>query len=132
VLSLGEVSDMTELVFHAGARRFDTAAVVGPMATWALASLEVLAESGLPQLFERAHGLAQMLAKRLTERDVDVAARGNSTLVSWHAPDPEAVVSRLAASDVVVRSIVHRGLVRASVGAWNSEDDLERLIEHAH
>ncbi|HEY1510857.1 MAG TPA: aminotransferase class V-fold PLP-dependent enzyme [Solirubrobacteraceae bacterium] len=132
VLSLGEVSEMTELVFHAGARRFDTAAVVGPLATWALASLEVLAESGLRSNFERGPGLAQTLARRLNERGAAVAQRGNSTLVSWHAPDPEAVVSRLAAHQVVVRSIVHRGLVRASVGAWNTEDDVERVIEHAH
>jgi selenocysteine lyase/cysteine desulfurase/predicted CoA-binding protein len=130
VLSLGEVSEITELVFHADARRFDTAAVVGPLATWALASLEVLAESDLRWIFERGPRLAQTLAQQLTERDLAVARRGNSTLVSWHAPDPEVVVSRLAAQNVVVRSIMHRGLVRASVGAWNSEDDIERLIEH--
>ena len=46
VLSLGEVSDMRELVFHADARRFDTASVIGSAGTWALASLEVLAEAG--------------------------------------------------------------------------------------
>jgi selenocysteine lyase/cysteine desulfurase len=28
-----------------------------------------------------------------------------------------------------VRYLPGRGLVRASVGAWNSEDDLERLLE---
>ena len=60
-----------------------------------------------------------------------VAPRGASTLVSWDADDPEQVVSRLAANGVVVRSIVQRGLVRASVGAWNSEEDLDRLIGHA-
>jgi hypothetical protein len=30
---------------------------------------------------------------------------------------------------VVVRYLPGRGLVRASVGAWNSADDLERLLE---
>jgi hypothetical protein len=29
---------------------------------------------------------------------------------------------------VVIRWLPGRGLVRASVGAWSSEDDLERLV----
>ena len=131
VLSLGEVSDMSELVFHADARRFDTASVIGSAGTWALASLEVLAEAGPEPPVETGPRLAATLAQRLGERGVAVAARGPSTLVSWNADDPEQVVSRLAANGVVVRSIVQRGLVRASVGAWNSEEDLDRLIGHA-
>jgi selenocysteine lyase/cysteine desulfurase len=37
-------------------------------------------------------------------------------------------VERLAAEGVVVRSINEFGLVRASVGAWTAEEELERLI----
>jgi L-cysteine/cystine lyase len=132
VLSLGEVSDSTRgLIYHSDARRFDTAAVVGPLATWALASLEVLAESDLSWVTERGPRLAAKLAECLAAQGVTVAPRDHSTLVSWQVPDPEDAVKRLAAKDVVVRSVVQRGLVRASVGAWNSEDDLERLLAHA-
>jgi L-cysteine/cystine lyase len=122
---------MSALVFHADARRFDTASVIGSAGTWALASLEVLAEAGPELPTETGPRLAAALAQRLTERGVTVAPRGASTLVSWEADDPEQGVSRLAANGVVVRSIIQRGLVRASVGAWNSEDDLDRLIGHA-
>jgi selenocysteine lyase/cysteine desulfurase len=132
VLSLAEVSDSPGgLIYHSDARRFDTAAVVGPLATWALASLEVLTESDLSWVTERGPRLAAKLAERLAAQGVTVARRGDSTLVSWQVPDPENVVTRLATHDVVVRSVVQRGLVRASVGAWNSEDDLERLLAHA-
>ena len=64
----------------------------------------------------------------LAERGRDVASRGRSTLVAWHSDDPEEEVQRLAADGVLVRHLPGRGLVRASVGAWSNEDDLERLV----
>ena len=38
------------------------------------------------------------------------------------------VVERLAAAGVIVRDLPGTGLVRASVGWWTSDDDLERLV----
>jgi selenocysteine lyase/cysteine desulfurase len=49
--------------------------------------------------------------------------------VSWAAEDPPGEVERLAGEGVVVRSIPAFGIVRASVGAWTSEEELERLVE---
>ena len=53
-----------------------------------------------------------------------------ATIVSWRpeGEDPADVVARLAEADVVVRDIPRTGLVRASVGWWTSEGDLERLV----
>jgi L-cysteine/cystine lyase len=53
-----------------------------------------------------------------------------ATLVAWRVPaeDSAGIVSRLAAAGVVVRDLPGRGLVRASVGWWTNEDDLERLV----
>ena len=62
------------------------------------------------------------------ERGLEVAPRGDSTLVSWRDPDPEARVKTMAEGGVVVRHLPGSGLVRASVGAWSSEEDLERLL----
>ena len=131
MLSLGDAQDPSQLVFHASARRFDTAPVSGPLATWALAAMEVLDDAGPAWIHERGPTLAQTLAARLRERGLTVAPRGPSTLVSWVAQDPEATVARLADAGVVVRSIVARGLVRASVGAWNDAEDLARLVAAA-
>jgi selenocysteine lyase/cysteine desulfurase len=53
-----------------------------------------------------------------------------ATLVSWRVPtDTSAeIVARLGDADVFVRDLPGRGLVRASVGWWTSEDDLDRLL----
>jgi selenocysteine lyase/cysteine desulfurase len=67
----------------------------------------------------------------LTARGLEVRPRGRSTLVSWAAEDADAEVARLAAERVVVRSIPAFGLVRASVGAWTSEEEIERLVDLA-
>jgi L-cysteine/cystine lyase len=113
----------------AGAARLDQGFPVGLRSAWALASLGVLADAGWEWVFERAASMAASLASSLASRGLSVAPRGRSTLVSWRAEDPPAEVQRLAASGIVVRSItLHGGLVRASVGAWNSEEDIERLV----
>ena len=85
-------------------------------------------EAGWPWVHERAASLAASLADKLRERGLEVLERSRSTLVSWKSADPEADVQRLAEEDVVVRFIAAFGVVRASVGAWSSEEELERLV----
>jgi selenocysteine lyase/cysteine desulfurase len=58
-----------------------------------------------------------------------VAPRGETTLVSWEDADAVATRDRLAAAGVVIRDLPGRDLLRASVGAWNDESDLERLLD---
>ena len=41
---------------------------------------------------------------------------------------PEARVQVMAENGVIVRQIPDAGVMRASVGAWSNEDDLERLL----
>ena len=114
-----------------GARRLDHGFPVGTRSTWALASLEVFAEAGWAWVHDRAATLAAWLADRMSELGLEVAPRGRSTLVSWRVADPEAEVARLADRGLVVRSIPGLGLVRASVGAWSSEQELEGLASLA-
>jgi L-cysteine/cystine lyase len=110
------------------AARLDLGFPSGLRSTWALASMAVLADAGWDWVHDRAATLAASLADRLAERGLAVAPRGRSTLVSWSSEDPEADVERLAAAGFVVRSILSHQLVRASVGAWSSEEELERLV----
>jgi L-cysteine/cystine lyase len=58
-----------------------------------------------------------------------VAPRGDTTLVSFHSADPEAERARLAERGVILRNIPGRPWLRASVGAWNNEGDIERLLD---
>jgi L-cysteine/cystine lyase len=113
---------------HPNARRFDLSFVPSSAGAWAVASLELFEEAGWDWIHEQAATLAAQLSEMLTERGRDVEPRGRSTLVSWRDDDCEATYARLRESGVVVRFIPGRNLVRASVGAWSDESDLERLV----
>jgi selenocysteine lyase/cysteine desulfurase len=113
------------------AKRLDHGFPSGMRSAWALASMEVFENAGWEWVHTRAAGLAAGLADQLTQRGLQVGPRGRSTLVSWEAADPDAEVARLAQEGVVVRSILSHGLIRASVGAWSSEEELARLVELA-
>ena len=79
-------------------------------------------------MHERARTLAARLCEMLVEHGREPAPRGPSTLVSFPSEDPPAERDRLAAEGVIVRNIPDRPWLRASVGAWNDEQDLERLV----
>jgi len=88
----------------------------------------VLAEFGWPAIHERATALAASLSDQLRERGRAVAPRGDTTLVTWQMPAAADVPTRLAQEGIVVRNLPGTPYVRASVGAWNDESDLERLL----
>jgi L-cysteine/cystine lyase len=113
---------------HPTARRHDAPAVSAEACATALAAHDVLAAHGWPEVHARASALARRLAERLRESGRVVAPRGDSTLVAWEDPDPVASRARLAAEGIVVRDLPGTPLLRASVGAWNDDEDLERLL----
>jgi L-cysteine/cystine lyase len=113
----------------AGAARFDTPAQSLEAAVLAATAFVVLASTGWAELHEYAATLAETLARMLAAAGREVAARDRTTLVSWHDDDPPAAKERLASAGVVIRDLPGTGLLRASVGAWNDESDLERLLE---
>jgi L-cysteine/cystine lyase len=88
----------------------------------------VLEGAGWEQVWARARELAGRLVERLEQAGIEVAPRGPSTLVSFAVEDPEGERLRLADQGVIVRNIPDRPWLRASVGAWNDEHDLERLV----
>ena len=126
---LSDPSRPEELPLLPGAARFDQGVVARAQAAGSLGALETLAEAGWVGVVERGPALAAELAAELAARGEQVAPRGASTLVSWTADDAGAEVERLAGEGYVVRDLPGRGLVRASVGAWVSEDEIERLVE---
>jgi len=93
-----------------------------------LAALEFLETMGLEQLQRRAMKGAAMLAARLRESGMRVTERNESTLVAWSDRDPERSYKNLEAHSVIVKPMADRALVRASVGGWTTDDDLDRLL----
>jgi L-cysteine/cystine lyase len=114
-----------------GARRFDVPSQDLATIAAAVCAFDVLDEAGFDAVHARATALAGQLATQLRELGHDVVARGPTTLVSWAVDgDAEALAvrDRLAAEGVLIRDLPGAGRLRASVGAWNDEDDLQRLL----
>jgi selenocysteine lyase/cysteine desulfurase len=120
-----------EPALHPDARRLTTSFAVPHHVEWAHASLDVLEEAGIERVHERGIAGAERLTGLLAERGVTVAPRGPSTLVSFEVADPQAFTEHAAAEGIVIRGIPGRSYARASVGAWTSDDELERLVELA-
>ena len=113
---------------HEHARAWDNAGLSGETSRYALESLAVLEEAGWDAVHARGRDLAARLADLLRDRGRTVWPRGETTLVSWEEDDPAATREQALQAGVVIRSIPNRPLLRASVGAWNDESDLERLM----
>jgi selenocysteine lyase/cysteine desulfurase len=113
---------------HEDARALDSMSLSAEAVACALGAVRVLESAGWQVLHERARGLAERLVALLGERGRTVAQRGDSTLVSFESPDPERERDELRATGVILRNIPGAPWLRASVGAWNDEDDLDRLL----
>jgi L-cysteine/cystine lyase len=112
---------------QAGARRFDPNLTPDAHVAGLQAAIAARPEWG----YERAAEVAETFREGLLEAGVDVVVpEERATLVSWRVPaeDSAAVVGGLAERGVIVRDLPGRGLVRASVGWWSNEDDLDRLL----
>ena len=132
-VSLSDPSQPLELSPALGARRFDGGEAAGPLVAAALASLDVLEEAGWDWVFETARRQAQKLRQLLVRkgrapgqrgydaRDLAAGRRSSTT----RPPSSWSSASRPKTSSCAPS----RGTpwLRASVGAWNSDADLERL-----
>ena len=125
---LADSSRPFDLPLHPDARRFSIGFPAPHHVDGAIAALDVLEGAGLDAVHARARELAARLAGQLDDR---ASPRGDSTIVSWRDPDPEATVARLRGEGFVVRNLPRTPFVRASTGAWNSEDEIDRLAESA-
>ena len=107
-----------------GAARFEG----GWWPVGSLAGLVAALETRPKWWYDRARPLAASCAEILA-RDFEIVTppQTGATLVSARVEDPTALVEHLLASGIHVRELPGRGLVRASVGWWNDESDLERL-----
>jgi L-cysteine/cystine lyase len=110
-----------------GAARFDPNLTPSGATAGLRAAIRSVPEWG----HERAFATAELFRDRLTEAGCDVVTPAErATLVSWRVPAEESaeIVAGLAEAGVIVRDLPGRGLVRASVGWWTSEGDLDRLL----
>ena len=124
-----ETYSIAEATFEpkSGAARFDPVLVPAASTAGLEAALTTLPDGR----FERARELAERCRELVAEAGYEVVTeQGQATLVSWRVDgEPAEVVAALAERGVVIRDLPGTGLLRASVGWWNDESDLERLVE---
>jgi L-cysteine/cystine lyase len=113
------------------ARRLATGFPVPHHVEWSHASLDVLEEAGFDALYTAAIEAAERFAGMLRDRGIAVADRGATTLVSFEVPDPEGFSQQASDQGIVIRFLPSRPWARASVGAWNTDEELQRLAELA-
>lgn len=79
--------------------------------------------------FERAAEVVAYCRGALLEAGIEVRTEARQgTLVSFRVPgDPAEVVKQAEAKDVVIRNLPD-GWLRASIGWWNDEADIDRLV----
>jgi L-cysteine/cystine lyase len=126
--NLQDPSSGIDARLHEDARRFDTLSLSAEAVACALAAVQLLESAGWDAVHARARALAGRLAEQLLERGRSVEPRDDTTLVSFASTDPESERDLLAERGCVVRNIPGRDWLRASVGAWNDESDLDRLL----
>ncbi|MBV8064517.1 MAG: aminotransferase class V-fold PLP-dependent enzyme [Actinobacteria bacterium] len=114
-----------EFVPKPGAARFDSGWTSAPALSGLVAALATHPEWRYTRSAEMAARCRDLL-----EGIVDVVTPpGHSTLVSFRPPgDPTELVAHLHERGVVVRELPGRNLVRAAVGWWTNEADLQRLV----
>jgi L-cysteine/cystine lyase len=112
-----------------GAMRFDPGTVAVPSLAGLVESLE-FGEAVGPQRFELARTQVGRCCEMLA-RHVDVLTEpGQATLVSFRpSRPPEQAVEALGAQGVVVRHFPGLDWLRASVGFWTTDEELERLSQ---
>ncbi len=125
--SFEDASKGMDSPLRATAQRFD-AQVSREGVALSLAALELLVASDVDAVLERGVALAARFAEALADAGYTVAPRDATTLVAFEVPEPEAQRIRLAEAGVVVRDLPGRPYLRASVGAWNDESDLDRVL----
>src|SRR4051794_1671468 len=128
-LAFADASKGLEGALHEDARRYDTASISREGVAFTLAAIELLESYGLDAVYQRAAETAAAFAAALAERGKTVAPRDRTTLVAWEDDDAEATRDRLTAAGVVIRNLPGTRYLRASVGAWNDEADLQKLLD---
>lgn len=112
-----------------GAARFDAGSIPAPALKGLLESIAFALAVG-EERFARARATAERLRALLAERFEVLTEPGQATLVSFRpGRDPEQVVAALAQRGVVVRGFHGLDWIRASVGFWTSDEELERLLD---
>jgi selenocysteine lyase/cysteine desulfurase len=114
------------------ARRFDAPALSSEALACALTAVGLLAEVGWSAIFDHAGTLARDFASAIAESGRKVCPRGPTTIIGFGSLDAAGERADLLQKGILLRHVPGTQLLRVSVGAWNDETDLEKLLTCLH
>ncbi len=116
-----------------GARRFEPGTVTHTALVGLNAALAWRSELGFEAGHARAMALAGLLRQRVADlpnvEDIVVDAPSPLVALSIAGQTAAAAVAALDRQGIIVRSIPGTEITRVSVGLWNDESDIDRLVE---
>ena len=125
--SVADPNDL-ERGFAAGARRLEIGTASPAPHAGLAAAIECLDSVGFDTIEGRIERLTDRLKQGL-DGDALLSPRAyESGLVTVDVDDPEATVERLASHDIRVRSLPSPDAIRVSVHAFNTAEDVDRLL----
>ena len=111
-----------------GAHRFEVGSVSPVPYAGLREGIATIGELGYDTIADRVERLTDRLKDGLGDRHVSPDAY-ESGLVSFEADDPVETAERLVEAGIHVRDIPPSGTVRASVHVFNTESDVDALLE---
>jgi len=117
-----------EYEFHRGARRLEVGTTSPAPHAGLRECLRLFDELGIGTVESHVAGLTERFKDGLADDRLVGPREYESGLVAFQSDDPEGLVEGLRARDVVVRSLP-TGAARASFHAFNTDEDVDRLLE---
>jgi len=124
-----ESPNAAEIEYKRGAKRFEVGSTTAAAHVGLIEALDTIDAVGLDVIQDRIELLTDRLKAGIPADRLLSPHEYESGLVTIDVDDPEATVERLAADDIVVRSLPHPDAVRVSVHAVSTEAEIDRLIE---
>lgn len=114
-----------------GASRYETGNISEPLAATTLAGVRYIRALGVDNIVEHAQKLVGRLRDELSVRGYAcLTPEGTGTpIVAFHLPDAEETIRRLEAGNVVVTVKPSEQRMRVSVSVFNTDQDIDRLLE---
>ena len=131
VVGYRSVADPTgdEIEFKPAAGRFEIGTTTAAAHVGLVEALGAIEAVGVDAIESRIASLTDRLKAGVPEERLLSPREHESGLVTVDVDDPEATVERLAADDIVVRSLPHPDGVRVSVHAVSTEAEIDRLLD---
>jgi cysteine desulfurase/selenocysteine lyase len=115
--------------FAAGAKRLEVGTTSPAPYAGLQAAIDCIESIGIDTVESHIERLTDRLKEGIDDDRLLSPREYESGLVTVAADDPEATVERLAGEGIVVRSLPSPAAVRASVHAFNTDEDIDALRE---